>query len=308
MKRRLFVFFVMFLFFSMLLFPKPVFNGASSGILLWFQIVLPTLLPFILVSGLMIHTNAIYYISRMTGPVLGKLLGVSGCGSFAVLAGFLCGYPMGAKVTAELLRTGQISQKEAGYLLSFCNNTSPMFIISYLVLQNVKEDSFLLPSVLILIFAPVACSFFFRKRYQKGKKFPIRTSLKKQSFSLDILDSCMMDSFEAITKVGGYIMLFSILIQLAGLLPWSHLPGVQVLLASLEITNGIPMMLSVSASLEIGWMLSMGLSAFGGFCAAAQTSSMIQGTGLNLGTYLIEKGITAGVTCLFCAGYLWVAG
>ena len=98
MKRRLFMLSVIFLFITMLFFPTPVFDGASEGILLWFQIVLPTLLPFILLSNLMIRTNAVYYISRITGPLLGKIFAVSDSGSFAVIAGFLCGYPMGAKV------------------------------------------------------------------------------------------------------------------------------------------------------------------------------------------------------------------
>ena len=33
-------------FAAMLAFPKAVFNGASEGLLLWFQIIIPTLFPF----------------------------------------------------------------------------------------------------------------------------------------------------------------------------------------------------------------------------------------------------------------------
>ena len=40
-----------FLFILMLLFPQDAFKGASAGLLLWFHTVLPTLLPFIILSN-----------------------------------------------------------------------------------------------------------------------------------------------------------------------------------------------------------------------------------------------------------------
>ena len=52
MRRYAFPFSVILLFFIMLSFPQEVFDGASEGLLLWFQIVLPTLLPFIIISNI----------------------------------------------------------------------------------------------------------------------------------------------------------------------------------------------------------------------------------------------------------------
>lgn len=295
---------VILLFIAMLFFPTPVFDGASEGILLWFQIVLPTLLPFILLSNLMIQTNAVYYISRITGPLLGKLFGVSDSGSFAVISGFLCGYPMGAKVTSDLLKTGRISYEEAAYLLSFCNNTSPMFIVSYTVMQNASSDSLILPSIALLFLSPMVCSRIFLPFYRKGprkRRFPGLSPAMERPFSLAMLDTCMMNSFEAIAKVGGYIMLFSIISELAGLLPWSSWIPFRLLLAFLEITAGIPAIAELQPiPWQFRWMLLLGLTSFGGLCAAAQTSCMIQGSGLRISSYLIEKLVTMSVTSLLC--------
>lgn len=306
MKCRLFMLSVVFLFIIMLFFPAPVFDGASEGILLWFQIVLPTLLPFILLSNLMIQTNAVYYISRITGPVLGKIFNVSNSGSFAVIAGFLCGYPMGAKVTSDLLKTGRISYSEASYLLSFCNNTSPMFIISYVVMQNTPSELLIIPSIALLFLSPVICSRIFLPFYKKNgisSRFPGLDPAKENPFSLSILDTCMMNSFEAIAKIGGYIMLFSIITKLAGLLPWNNCIPFQIFLSFLEITAGIPMITQLSVlPWQIRWILLLGLTSFGGLCAAAQTSCMIQGSKLKLSSYLIEKLVTMSVTSLLCLG------
>ena len=130
MRRYAFPFSVILLFFIMLSFPQEVFDGASEGLLLWFQIVLPTLLPFIIISNILIQTNSISLLSHIFGPAFQKIFRISTDGSFVVLAGFLCGYPMGAKVTSDLILAGRITKSEGSYLLSFCNNTSPMFIIS----------------------------------------------------------------------------------------------------------------------------------------------------------------------------------
>ena len=96
---------VLICFAFMLLFPKDVFNGASKGLLLWFHTVFPTLFPFLIITNLLMSTNCIRLIARLFGPLLNKIFRVSPNGSFAIIAGFLCGYPMGAKISADLTHT-----------------------------------------------------------------------------------------------------------------------------------------------------------------------------------------------------------
>ena len=121
---------IMTVFLAMLAFPGQVFDGACDGLLLWFRTVLPTLLPFLILSNLLIRTGGVHILAGVLGPCIRHLFHVSDHGSFAVLTGFLCGYPMGAKTTSELVLSGDISEKEGAYLLSFCNNASPMFIMN----------------------------------------------------------------------------------------------------------------------------------------------------------------------------------
>ena len=55
-----------------------------------------------LISSLMLEGGGLRIIAGLFGKPLGKVFGTSQNGAFAVLCGFLCGYPMGAKVTADL--------------------------------------------------------------------------------------------------------------------------------------------------------------------------------------------------------------
>ena len=76
------------MFGAMLLFPRAVFNGASEGLLLWFQVVFPTLFPFMLITNLLMASGGISFIAGMFRRPFRQIFGVSGNGSFAVLAGF----------------------------------------------------------------------------------------------------------------------------------------------------------------------------------------------------------------------------
>ncbi len=305
MKRYFTSLCVIALFVLMLLFPQPVFKGASSGLLLWFIVILPTLLPFMIVSNLLIGTRAIDAISKVFGPVMCRLFGVTRYGSFAIIAGFLCGYPMGGKVTADLVRKQYITWQEGQYLLSFTNNTSPMFIISYVVWQNLKDTSRTMPALLILILSPILCSFLFRIYYRPGAR--IHSSeyppLPKAA-AASLMDSCIMNGFETITKVGGYIMLFSILIALLQKLPLDHFLFSLLLLPSLEMTNGIPLLCVSPLSADACFVLSLALTSFGGWCSVAQTRSMVQGARLPITPYIIEKLITTLVTSLLAYTYI----
>ena len=293
----------------MLFSPKAVFEGAESGLLLWFQVVFPTLFPFMLVSGLMLSGGGLVVISRIFGRLFSTLFATSPNGSFAVIAGFLCGYPMGAKVSADLVRSGRISRDEGAYLLSFCNNTSPIFIMNFIVWKTFDREELMIPTLLILIGVPAFLSLFFRRFYLKGrKKFSDLSDKKKNNVKLlnfEMLDSCLADSFESIVKVGLYIIFFSILIALPGKLSAGH-PLLAGILPALEMTNGILMIHKAAPDLTVSYPLILGLTSFGGFCSAAQTKCMLKAASLPILPYIIQKLTAAAAASLLGIVYMHV--
>ena len=302
---------ILILFFSMLSFPQTVFTGASYGLVLWFRHVLPTLLPYMILINVLICTPALHWICRITSTFLCPLLGTSYYGTFAVLTGFLCGYPMGAKTTSDLLNVNKISRSEASYLLSFCNNTSPAFILSYVVAQNMKERNLCIPFFLILTFTPLMLSFIFRLFYrlpESSCSFPQVTpgsfSNPSESISNSFHDRCILNAFESVTKVGGYMMMFSVLIQLlASVLPNTIFS--LLLYSSLEISTGIRLLFSSALYTTEKIILCAFLTSFGGWCCIAQTYSMISGSQLPILPYIAEKLVTALVTSLLISAYIY---
>ena len=86
-----------------LVYPAEALKAAREGLNLWLNVMIPKLLPFLILTGILVQTDQI---SRLLAPLkkLWKIvLGISPAGAYAVLVGMLCGYPMGAKTTSAYL-------------------------------------------------------------------------------------------------------------------------------------------------------------------------------------------------------------
>ncbi|MCI8565527.1 MAG: nucleoside recognition protein [Lachnospiraceae bacterium] len=315
------------LFFALvLLFPADTLAGSASGLLLWFQTVLPTLLPAMILADYLIRIRADRYISRLAARPLRFIFGVSDDGAYAVLTGFLCGYPMGAKTTASLLSRGRIAKEEADYLLSFCNQPSPMFLIGFLcagLLSDPKRPAAWTAAVLTGVYlSAFLTSFFFRtlrflKRQRPAgerpdqakalptdkKSGPAEITQKTTDFSpLALLETSMMTSFEVMVKIGGYMMLFSILEAWIQKLSFPGPSPQSVLMGFVEMTTG-------SRQIAACWPLSRaaafccGVTAFGGLSGFAQTANVLKGSGLSAGRYFLWKLLQGGLA--FALVLLW---
>lgn len=296
MKKILFVLAALGLLLLLFTHPAQIASGCSMGLTLWYTSVLPSLLPFLMFSNLLVRTGMFRYLNRIYAPLLCRIFGISEEGCYAVLLGFLCGFPMGAKVIADLVRERHISPEEGSYLLGFCNNVSPSFFLNYVCLLKIGCRS--VPWKLVLLFyaLPVLygivtrpfCHFAVRKDDACQKR---QAPLHRLNFPM--LDACIMDGFSTITRLGGYIMLFTIFIQLLKLLP---LPDHTLVFFSavLEISCGLDQIAALPAlQAPLRTALLCTCAAFGGLCICAQTQSVLEGTPLHITTWLRGRIIIA---------------
>lgn len=285
------------LFFYLLSFPAQALCASRTGLQLWFQTLLPTLLPFFILSNLLIQANLIPKITRWLSPVLGRLLGISSSGTYALLTGFLCGYPVGAKVLAQLKAKGQIPALEAEYLLSFCNNASPAFLVTFLVGEQMKRPDLTLPTLILVYGSPLLYGILknpsFRRRTRQGG-YPLFAVKKAPTVQInfELIDTCIMDAVITITKLGAYIILFSILAGILEGLPLLSDGTKAVCIGLTEITNGIAH-IAGKYPLPISYPMLIALTTFGGFSSIAQTESVASGAHFSMRSYISSKIITA---------------
>lgn len=305
--KKLSVFFLIVFFLLMLFSPEIVTTGAANGLLLWYRQVLPVLFPFLLITGLMIRTGSISLINRILSPFLMPFLDISENASFAVVCGFLCGFPVGAKSCSDLSGEGKISSAEGEYLLSFCNNVSPAFLTGYVAVQNLEQPEMAQLCLLLPGLAAWCCSFLFRRWYLPRKSFAgtgkqpaCRQSLPfSKAFDETIFSAC-----DSITKIGGYIIAFSVLLAFMEKLSFHNSLWKLLLLPGMELTGGIRMLCQMDLTSELRFLLVMAHCSFGGICALFQTKCMIRSKNWSFPRYITEKLITAMVTSLFAFCYL----
>lgn len=294
---------IFFLLLTGLLLVRPAESLAYSlvGLQLWFNKMIPTLLPFMILTGVMIKLNLTENFVRFLRPVLNPLLHISPNGIYAVLIGFLCGFPMGSKVIADLYEAKKLSREEASLLLGFCNNIGPIYFVSFVL--PILGLHKIAPCIFGMYGLPFLYGLFLRYTKYRNKisvsrpchpvgKPPLPISL------LDALDDSIMSGLYSIARLGGYMILFNLLNVL-------YLPRVSgqnnfsaaILNCMLEITGGISR-LGNRAPLAVLILLP-----FGGFSCIAQTYSMIKATDLSLKSYILHKLTLTFIT--MCYYGLW---
>lgn len=302
MKRKLLLFCLFPLFLFLLVFPGEALCASRDGLKLWLETLIPTLLPFLILTGILIHTDGITKIVHPVASFFKVIFGLSPEGIYVFLIGLLCGYPMGAKLAADFYYKGCLSRQEANYLLTFSNNPSPAFLVSYvwgICLREKVELNFI---VGILFLADMVGMLFFRFFvFQNGKEKPVyrekALASSKQSQPGNIFDEAIMNGFATMERLGGYILLFSIASALVShFWPFSAVLK-YIVLGILELTTGLHQIAASSFSLKYQLLCSMSMSAFGGLCIMAQTKSVL-GKDLSFPLYASAKCMNAVLTAV----------
>lgn len=283
-------------------FPAQCLSLSLNGLNLWFERMIPTLFPFMVLSGVMIRMDLTGSFAKIVNPILGKLFRLSPPCIYGIVVGFLCGFPMGAHVTAQLYETRQISKPEASLLLGFCNNIGPVYFLSF-VLPTLSQKK-VIPFLVGMYGIPLLYGLFLR--YVIYGNSVSATNIKgllgkKSTLSLmQALDESIFTSLLSIAKLGGYMIFFNLLfilpVLLSGLL---HLGEDLSRLFTgsmgclLEITGGT-LLIGNKAPLFVLCVLP-----FGGLSCIAQTYSMIKDTDLSLTEYVMHKMILTALTVFY---------
>ncbi len=183
---------VIFLFFYLLLFPKDATIPTRDAIVFCAKTLIPSLFIYMVLSKIAI-----------TLPITDRLTKKIGYEAVTLVAGTLCGAPVGAKNALSLYETGRISKKHAEYLCSFTNNASVSFVVGFVgseLLGDVKIGLRLLAFQLIsTVITAVVMKFivFGRSRLEKPKsvkatKAGLREAISDSAFTMISLCACVM--------------------------------------------------------------------------------------------------------------------
>lgn len=114
--------------FSLAIYPQQGLDAAKHGLMIFWEIVFPSLLPFFVLSEILLGLGVVSFIGVFLEPLMRPVFNVPGEGAFALSMGLAAGYPMDAVITGRFRRSQLCSRVEAERLLAFTNTADPLFM------------------------------------------------------------------------------------------------------------------------------------------------------------------------------------
>jgi len=292
------------LFGLFLLRSAPAREGAYTGLRLWGELLVPSLLPFFAAAGWLSRLGFTDALGRRLAPALGPWLGLSGGGCGVFLLGLSGGYPLGAASAAEAADAGRISRKEAEHLLRFCDNTGPAFAVGALGAGVFGSAGWGLLLWVVHALAAVLLGRLFRRT--AAEPGPAAVSVPSLAPGA-ALTAAVRAAVEALVSIGGNVVFFSALLAAVfslgfpdRLLPpaGDSAPFFRALFTgALELSSGMAAMAGMPlspGSLALGSFLL----GWGGLCVHLQAGAVAPGLNIRgrLGGKLLHGVLSAAIT------------
>ncbi|WP_148347893.1 sporulation integral membrane protein YlbJ [Bacillus rubiinfantis] len=322
---------------SLIFFPKQALDASIRGLTMWWEIVFPSLLPFFIVSELLIGFGVVKFIGVLLEPLMRPLFRVPGVGGFVWAMGLASGFPAGAKFTTRLRQEGQLSQIEAERLVSFTNSSNPLFIFGAVAVGFFKNAHLGLILAIAHYLGNICVGLimrFYGNEEPQKKKGNQKVSLRRAFSQLhqtrlndhrpigQLLGDAIQSSIQTLLVVGGFIIIFSVLNKILYLLHITELLGnvIQIVLSNLsfpellsiplisgmfEITLGSQLTSSVQeATLMQQAIITSFILGFSGFCVQAQVASILAQADIRFKPFFIAR-IMQGIFASFFTLILW---
>lgn len=303
----------------MLGYPSVSLDAAKEGINLWLFVVIPSLIPFFIINDMLIFLRVPDNIARLFSPAAKVLFGTSGYGAYVFIMSIFSGYPAGARITSQLIENRKITPQEGSQILTFSSTSGPLFIIGAVgsgMLKSTLAGYILFLSHFVGAVANGIILRFFFPKNRNYNPVPKQNSNTIPSVG-DMLSKAISNTLVTCGFIGGYIILFSVVIALLNTIDFFSM--LQIFMSkflfippvfsghisslfetSIEISNGCRIISMLNTTFDIKLIMSSFIIAFSGLSIIGQAVSLINKTGISIKGYFISKifhGFFAAISC-----------
>lgn len=265
--------------------------------------LVPSLFPFMVISDLLLRGGLTDTVKRVPASPSRSFFGLPPSADSAWLFGAICGFPVGARLTARLCESGEISKDEASLLLALSSAASPAFVIGTVgrgVLQSERAG-------IILYFLHLAINFLVCVII--SKIMPLKPGVRSRrathqnathGFAAAFTES-LQSSVLAMLCVIGYVIFFSVISDYLSLIP--PLKNCDLLRAvansAIEMTGGISAaskLVGISRTAVCAFAIS-----FSGLSVLAQSAAFASPLKIDLRRLFVAKllgGVLSALACL----------
>lgn len=313
----------------LIVFPEEAVHAALKGVSIWWDVLFPALLPFLVLSELMLGLGLVHFFGTLLDPMMRPLFRVPGIGGFVMAMGFASGYPVGARLTSQLWEQKLVTREEGERLIGFTTTSDPIFLIGAVSVGFFHDAS--LAGILAIAHygSAIVLGFFLRFHGRTGDPGKIKTAhtfggpiwlravkamhaarLKDGRPLGTILQQALLSSLQMIIVIGGLVVFFSVFMEMLTsgrvmnilymltnfVLQFFSIPlqlSQAVVNGFFEVTLGAKA--SGSAGADIALIHKAAIAVFvlswGGLSVHAQIVSLVQHTNIRYMPFLLSRFI-----------------
>ncbi|OEH93953.1 sporulation integral membrane protein YlbJ [Bacillus solimangrovi] len=322
---------------SLISYPQDALQASIRGLNMWWDVVFPSLLPFFVVSELLIGYGVVHFIGVLLEPIMRPVFRVPGSGGFVWAMGMASGFPSGAKLTARLWQENEITTVEAERLASFTNSSNPLFIFGAVAVGFFHDPKL---GILLAVshYLGNICVGLIMRFHGKDHIKPITIHPNKKQFILKeaflrmhntrinesrplgkMLGDAVTSSVQTLLMIGGFIILFSVfnkVLHVAGITEMianffstvllffslSNLLAIPLISGLFEITLGSQMTSQTeTVSLLEQAIITSFILGFSGFSVQAQVASILAETKIRFRPFFLARILQGFFSALITA-------
>lgn len=281
-------------------------EAVRASLALCYFSVIPSLFPFLVLSELLLRGGLGELLPRALLRPLEKRLSLSSHAVTALLLGWLCGFPVGARCLLGAREEGRISDEECERALLFCGIPSPAFLIGAVGgrIAGGRRTGVMLYALCVgvsLLLGLLLARFDRAKQKKEVSPLACRAESPTPRMSR-LLTEAVGGALGGILQVCAYVLFFSAVSALGKtLLEWCGAPmGVSAIVASLlEISGGMQAAIALEAP-KLCIPLAAFCAGWSGLSVHLQVLALAKDHPIAVGRYLGVK-LLQGLLCALLA-------
>lgn len=304
--------------------PTKFTSGTVSGLKLFFFNVLPGLFPFMFLTKIITELGMILKASQKLDKFSYKLFGTPGVSIYALAMSIISGYPIGAKIIADLYEKNQITENEAKKMSVFCTTSGPIFVIGAVGVSMFHNYKFGLILYFSHILSSIILGIFFniitKNKETKQNKNVIKKELIITKPS-NIISTSINQTTNSLFIVAAYITIFYLVAEiLESLQVFKFLTNLMFPIFSklnfnkaqtsgfiygiLEVTRGSKCLSMLSTKSSA--ILASGIISFSGFSIIMQSMSFLKEAKIKTHNFVFAKCVHCVLSMFLCALFFFV--
>lgn len=310
--------------------PKDAFDASIQGLDIWWKIIFPAMLPFLMLSQMLTAFGFTHALGVLLGPLMQRWFRLPGKAGLAIAVGMCGGFPAGADTASRLVQDQQITAKQAGIVAAASHFANPLMIILVIgaaFLHQPVAGYFLLIVHWVSGWMATMIGVRLLPKESKGGKQSTANhpSSKRQSLWSQmmlaareaqerdgrgfgkLLGDTVSQAVQTLMMTGGYMIVFAVFVRLltlyitpgASVAFWPSLLELHLGTYHLSQSPLTPVLLMSLLAAVLGW---------GGLCSHLQVSAVLKAAGLAATSMLYFAGIRLlhALVAVFLSLLLWL--